>query len=62
MALSGRRAEEERNIYESTWVKCIQYLAIEMGARVRVFHTGRRTSMGVRVADALSNGNMNEVR
>ena len=29
--------------------------------KVKVFHTGRRTSVGERVADALSKGNMREV-
>ena len=32
-----------------------------LGVKVKLFHTGRRTSKGERVADALSKGNMREV-
>jgi hypothetical protein len=37
-------------------------MGVGIGVNVRLFHTGRRTSMGERVADALSKGNMQEVR
>ena len=37
------------------WEEC------QCGWRVKIFHTGRRTSLGERVADALSKGNMREV-
>ena len=32
-----------------------------LGVKAKIFHTGRRTSVGERVADALSKGNMEEV-
>ena len=37
-------------------------MGVGIGVNVRLFHTGRRTGMGERVADALSKGNMQEVR
>ena len=33
-----------------------------MGGNMRIFHTGRWTSVGERVADALSKGKFDEVR
>jgi hypothetical protein len=36
-------------------------MGVGIGVKVKLFHTGRRTSMGERVADALSKGNMKEV-
>ena len=36
-------------------------MAVGMGVSVRLFHTGRRTTMRERVADTLSKGNMEEV-
>ena len=33
-----------------------------MGVDIKLFHTGRKTTMGERVADALSKENMEEVR
>ena len=36
-------------------------MSVGMGVQAKVFHTGRRTSCGERVADALSKGKMDEV-
>ena len=44
-----------------TLAKCLQDFCEGVGVLVKVFHTGRRTSAGERVADALSKGNMKEV-
>ena len=41
--------------YVSDFCRCI-------GVQEKIFHTGRRTSVGERVADALSKGNFNEVQ
>ena len=37
-------------------------MASGMGVDIKLFHTGRKTTMGERVADALSKENMEEVR
>ena len=36
-------------------------MSVGLGVQAKVYHTGRRTSMGERVADALSKGKMEEV-
>ena len=50
-----------RDDYIYTLAKCLQDFCTGIGVLVKVFHTGRRTSAGERVADALSKGNMREV-
>ena len=44
-----------------TLAKFIDDFCTGMGVKVKLFHTGRRTSKGERVADALSKGKMKEV-
>ena len=44
-----------------TLAKFIDDFCTGMGVKVKLFHTGRRTSKGERVADALSKGRMKEV-
>ena len=41
--------------------KFMEDLCAGLGVKVKLFHTGRRTTMGERVVDALSKGNMLEV-
>ena len=36
-------------------------MSVGLGVQAKVYHTGRRTIMGERVADALSKGKMEEV-
>jgi hypothetical protein len=50
-----------RCVYIYTLAKFIQDMSVGMGVQAKVFHTGRRTNSGERVADALSKGNMEEV-
>ena len=50
-----------RDDYIYTLAKCLQDFCTGVGVLVKIFHTGRRTSPGERVADALSKGNMREV-
>ena len=50
-----------RDDYICTLAKCLQDFCMGVGVIVKIFHTGRRTSPGERVADALSKGNMREV-
>ena len=38
-------------------VICLQDMAVGMGVKALVFHTGKRIRMGARVVDALSKGN-----
>ena len=47
--------------YIYTLAKFIEDMSVGMGVQAKVFHTGRRTSSGERVADALSKGKMDEV-
>ena len=49
-----------RDDYIYTLAKCLQDFCTGIGVLVKVFHAGRRTSAGERVADALSKGNMKE--
>ena len=44
-----------------TLAKFMEDFCTGLGVKVKLFHTGRRTSKGERVADALSKGNMREV-
>ena len=39
----------------------VQDMSKGLGVRARIFHSGRRTGVGERVADALSKGKMEEV-
>ena len=48
--------------YIYTLAKFIQDMASGIGVDIKLFHTGRRTTMEERIADALSKGNMEEVR
>ena len=41
--------------------KYIEDMNVGLGVKAKIFHTGRRTSIGERVADALSKGKMEEV-
>jgi hypothetical protein len=47
--------------YIYTLAKFIEDMSLGLGVQAKVFHTGRRTSSGERVADALSQGMMDEV-
>ena len=49
--------------YIDTLAKYIENMSesVGLGVKAKIFHTGRRTSMGERVADALSKGKMEEV-
>ena len=42
--------------------KFIQDMSEGMGVNIKVFHTGRRTTAGERICDALSKGEFKEVR
>ena len=55
------RKGSSRDDYIYTLAKCMQDLCTGLGVVVKVFHTGRRSSPGERVADALSKGKMKEV-
>jgi hypothetical protein len=44
-----------------TLSKCLATLAEGLGVQIRVFHTGRRTSLGDKVADDLSKGKIGQV-
>ena len=44
-----------------TLSKCLATLAEGLGVQIRVFHTGRRTSLGDKVADDLSKGKVGQV-
>ena len=50
-----------RDEYIYSLAKFIQDVSVGLGVQAKVYHTGRRTSMGERVADALSKGKMEEV-
>jgi hypothetical protein len=39
----------------------LQDMSVGLGVQAKMFHTGMCTSMGERVADALSKGNLEEV-
>ena len=44
-----------------TLSKCLAALSEGLGVQIRVFHTGRRTSLGDKVADDLSKGKIAQV-
>ena len=44
-----------------TLSKCLATLAEGLGVQIKVFHTGRRTSLGDKVADDLSKGKIGQV-
>jgi len=51
-----------RDEYVWTLAKFMEDFGRGLGVKVKLFHTGRRTSKGERIADALSKGNMEEVK
>jgi len=51
-----------RDEYVWTLAKFMEDFGRGLGVKVKLFHTGRRTSKGERIADALSKGNMDEVK
>ena len=57
----AHRKGSSRDDYIYTLAKLVEDFCAGVGLRVKLFHTGRRTSVGERVADALSKGNMKAV-
>ena len=45
----------------NTLAKFIQDMSVGLGVQAKVYHRGRRTSKGERVADALSKGKLDEI-
>ena len=58
----AHRKGSSRDEYIWTLAKFMEDFCKGLGVRVKLFHTGRRTSKGERIADALSKGNMKEVK
>jgi hypothetical protein len=54
----AHRRGSSRDEYIWTLAKFMVDFGRGLGVKVRLFHTGRRTSGGERIADALSKGNM----
>ena len=52
---------KQARIQMTWWLLDMEEVEDEWPGAVDVFHTGRHTSLGERVADALSKGNMREV-
>ena len=48
--------------YVYTMAKYIADMSAGMGVNIKLFHTGRRTTAGERICDALSKGEFSEVR
>ena len=57
----AHRKGSSRDDYIYTLAKLVEDFCAGVGLSVKLFHTGRRTSVGERVADALSKGNMKAV-
>ena len=57
----AHRKGQSKDEWIYTLAKMMEDFCQGVGVKLKLFHTGRRTTVGERVVDALSKGNMKEV-
>ena len=57
----AHRKGQSKDEWIWTIAKMMEDFCLGVGVKLKLFHTGRRTTVGERVADALSKGDLKEV-